>query len=266
MAIAPIRRVACAAAVALALAPWAITVAQESTPAPTASAERNAVALGALDRMGQALRALKSYSLTSDTSLDVVLDNGQKVALDGQVAYKVQHPDKLFVDLQSDRKSRQIFYDGRQLTIYSPRLKYYAHAETRARSLGDLVLNASRDYGIEFPLSDMFFWGTPYNQKEEIQSDIYVGAGKLDAEVVDHYAYRQPGVDWQVWISKETSLPKKLLITSLDDPAMPQYEARLHWDLKTPVAAESFRFAPPSDARRIEVVPVQLAATGTQEQ
>jgi hypothetical protein len=67
-------------------------------------------------------------------------------------------------------------------------------------------------------------------------------------------------VDWQVWISKATSLPKKLIINSLDDPAQPQYRARLAWDTRTPVPATAFQFAPPADAARIKLVPVEVAA------
>lgn len=260
----------CAAALACAAPLHAQTdPAASATPARTAAAEiaREPAALAALDRMGQALRSLDAFSLTSDTSMEVVLDTGQKVELDGLVTYKVRKPDKLFVEIKSDRRQRQVFFDGKQLTLYSPRLKYYAQADTQARTLRELVVNAAQKYGVEFPLSDLFFWGTEAASKDAIASAIHIGAALLDGERADQYAYRQDDVDWQVWISQATSLPKKLVITSLDDPALPRYAARLHWDTRTPPDAAAFAFSPPQDAHRIELVKVDVAAAdATKEQ
>jgi hypothetical protein len=230
----------------------------EATEAAAAEL-RDPQALAALDKMGQALRSLKAFSLTSDATTEVVLDDGQKIELDEQVRYRVQQPDKLFVEISSDRKQRQVYFDGKQLVIYAPRLKYYAKADTQAHTLGELVINAAEKYGIEFPLADMFFWGTEHAPKDQIQEAAYVGPATLDSESVDQYAFRQEDADWQVWISQETSLPKKLVIISGDDPSLPQYRAQLHWDTRTPVDATVFQFSPPADAHQLKLVKTGVA-------
>lgn len=222
-------------------------------------------AIAALDRMGEALRALKEFSLISDASTEIVLQSGQKLALDGQVNYRVQRPNRMFVELKSDRRLRQLFYDGDTLTVYAPRLKYYASVEHVGATLGELAITAQEDYGIAFPLADLFFWGTEHASKEKIKAAMYVGPGTLDGEAIDQYAFRQQGVDWQLWLSKDTALPQKLIITSLDDPAMPQYEARLHWNTRATSDARSFTFVPPPEAARIEIVPVGVAVVETRE-
>ncbi len=229
-------------------------------PASTDGDERDPEALAALDRMGAALRALKQFSLTSDASTEVVLEDGQKIELDGVVTYKVKAPDQLFLELRSDRQLRQLFYDGNALTVYSPRLNYYAQVDGVGATLGELVDQAADRYGIEMPLADMFLWGTDKAPKTAIRAALHVGGGTLDGEPIEQYAFKQDAVDWQVWISKATSLPKKLIINSLDDPAQPQYRARLAWDTRTPVPATAFQFAPPADAARIKLVPVEVAA------
>jgi len=216
--------------------------------------------------MGKALRALPRFSLTSDATTEIVLDSGEKIALDGQVSYKVQPPQRMFVELKSDRKLRQLFYDGTTLTIYAPRLKYYASAENLGKTLGELVTTAAQDYGIEFPLADLFFWGTERAPGDQLTSAIYVGAGTLDGERIDQYAFRQPGVDWQVWIAQKTSLPQKLVITSLDDPAMPQYVARLHWDTTSAMDAKAFTFVPSEGATRIRLLPIEAVAVEADEE
>lgn len=246
------------AAMALASSlPLAAQTAQ--TPELVAAPAVDPAAIAALDKMGAALRAMKQFAVTSDTSIEYVLDSGQKVQLDGEVIYKVKQPNEFYAEVKSDRKQRQFFYDGKDLTIYSPRLKYYATIDGVNASLHDMVLGAAEDYGIELPLVDLFFWGTENAPKDAIKGALYVGAGRLDGERIDHYAFRQEGVDWQVWISHATSLPHKLVITSLDDPAQPQYAARLKWDTKTALPASSFGFTPPKGASKIEFVPVEVA-------
>lgn len=250
------------AGITLALGLTAGATAAEPSGQPTTAAQAPALdpaALQALDKMGAALRAMKQFTVTSDSSIEYVLDSGQKVQLDGDVTYKVKQPDEFFAEVKSDRKQRQFFYDGKDLTIYSPRLKYYATVDGVNASLREMVLGAANDYGIELPLADLFLWGTEYAPKDAIKGAIHVGPGSLVGERIDHYAFRQEGVDWQVWISQATSLPHKLVITSLDDPAHPQYVARLKWDTKATLPASTFAFKPPQGASKIEFVPVAVA-------
>lgn len=233
-----------------------------AAPAPESPLEPEA--LSALDHMGAALRALKQFSLTSDTSLEVVLDDGQKIEMDGTLSYKVIKPDQLFVEIRSDRKLREIYFDGKELTINSPRLGMYASSPVQARTLAELVINAAEKYDIEFPLADMFFWGTEHAPKDLIKTARHIGSATLDGQKVEHYAYTQEGVHWQVWITEAGSLPKKLVITSQDDPALPQYRANLHWDTQTPLAASALKFVPAGDAQRIVLVAAPVAEAETE--
>ncbi len=249
--------------------PAAAAPPQAATVAPSGAAtaaQRDPEALQALDRMGAALRALKQFSLTSEGSTEVVLEDGQKIELDGVLSYKVRAPDKLFLELRSDRRLRQLFYDGKELTVYAPSLKYYARVDGVGGSLAELVDDASGRYGIDMPLADLFRWGTDKAPKSAILSAIHVGGGSIGGEPVEQYAFRQEGVDWQLWISKATSLPKQLSITSLDDPALPQYRARLQWDTRSEVPATAFQFTPPADAARIKLVPVAVVVAEDAEE
>lgn len=261
------RTIAWTACLLLAAVPGAhaATRAAKAAPPPSTSAnavqpERDPEALAALDRMGAALRALKQFSLVSQASTEVVLEDGQKIELDGTVTYKVRTPNQLFLELSSDRQLRQLYYDGNTLSLYSPRLKYYAQVDGLHATLGDLVEDAAARYGIEMPLADMFLWGTDKAPKSAIRGALHVGGGLLDGEAIEQYAFQQDQVDWQIWIAKATSLPKKLIITALDDPALPQYRAELHWNTRGTLKDSAFAFTPPADAARIALVPVAVVA------
>lgn len=243
-------------------APLAWPTALAAPPAAgqaTSGASVDPDAITALTRMGKALRALPQFTLAATTRTDYVLDDGQKLALAGTVDYKVLGPDRFFVEIRSEHQHRQLFYDGHTLTIYSPQQKYYATVENLDRSSQALLSDSASRLGVEFPLADLFLWGTPGFPTDRVDSALFVGNERIDDEPTRHYAFRQPGVDWQVWISDTTQLPRQLLITSHADPALPSYQATLRWDTTRPIAAKDLVFRP-EGATRIAFVPV--AQTG----
>ncbi|WNH47169.1 DUF2092 domain-containing protein [Stenotrophomonas aracearum] len=246
-------------------APWAWSTAVAAPPTASetvGAATRDPDAIAALERMGKALRALPQFTLAATTRTEYVLDDGQKLALAGTVDYKVLGPDRFFVEIRSDHQHRQLFYDGHTLTIASPAQKFYAQVENLDRSSQALLSDSATQLGIEFPLADLFLWGTPGFPTERIDSALFVGTERIDEQPTRHYAFRQPGVDWQVWISDTTRLPLQLLITSHSDPALPSYLATLNWDTKRSVAANDLVFRP-DGATRIVFVPVAVASDDT---
>jgi hypothetical protein len=106
---------------------------QQQPPAsvpPSAPAQAPAVApevIAALEKMGGFLRTLKAFTIRADSTIDEVLDDtGQKIQFGGVIDFHVRSPDRLRVDVSSDRKQRQFFYDGTTVTLYGQRVKYYA--------------------------------------------------------------------------------------------------------------------------------------------
>lgn len=250
---------------AAALAMGMPALAQDSKPAAApettvAASDIDPVAMAALDKMGAALRSLKQFSIATATTQEVVLESGEKIQFDGFVDWKVKQPNALYVEVKSDRKDRQYFYDGKGLSIYSPRLKFYATIDSPDANLRDFVLKATNDYGIELPLTDLFLWGTELAPNDLIKSATFIGPGTMNEDNVNQYAFRQDGVDWQVWISQTTTLPLKLVITSLADPARPQYTARINWDTSATFEDATFKFVPPEGAHKINFKPEKLAA------
>jgi hypothetical protein len=86
---------------------------------------------------------------------------------------------------------------------------------------------------------------------------MYAGQDLVGQELCDHYAFRQPGIDWQIWIATgDMPLPRKLVITSRDDEARPQSTSLLSWNLKPTFKDAVFTFKPPKDANRISIRPL----------
>jgi hypothetical protein len=83
---------------------------------------------------------------------------------------------------------------------------------------------------------------------------MYVGPALVGGDPCDQFAFRQEGVDWQVWIQKgDSPLPRKLVITTTDEDARPQYISVLSWNLAPALSEKMFVFEPPADAYRITI-------------
>jgi len=227
----------------------------------TPKATRDPVTLAALDKMGAALRRLDSFSVRSDVTEEKVLTTGQKIQFSGMVEAKARRPDKLQVHKVSDRQERIFYFDGQKMTLYSPRLGFYASAPAQG-SIRQAVSAVADKYNIETPLGDLFAWGEDPAGVQRIQSAFYVGAETIGGFACDQYAMRETGTDWQVWIrQKGEALPCKLVITSTDQPGMPQYSSVFTWTAHQDLPASTFTFVPPKDSHKITLLDSSVDTT-----
>lgn len=224
------------------------------------TAEIDPVAISALEKMTGYLGTLKTFEVTTRTTVDQVLDSGQKIQMDGGATYRVQRPNAFFIETRSDRRLRQFFYNGKTFTIFSPRMGFYAEAPAPA-TIADVLQKLEDDYDISIPLNDLFHWGSNPDDVKKITSATPVGYAKIGDADCDQYAFRQADVDWQIWIERgDRTLPRKVVITTTDDDAQPQYVAYIDWNLAPKFDAATFNFTPPKDASKIEIKPVAIAA------
>ena len=211
-------------------------------------------AVDALKEMSTYLASLNTAAVTSQGSLDVVTNNGQRIQLDGVVNYKLRRPNGLVVDYKSDIKSRRFMYDGKTFTIYSPQLGFYSQvaAPPTNREVLDLIYDK---FGIALPLEDLFRWADPdyASRVQQFQSAYEVGTATIDGVATDHYAFREEGVDWEVWIQQgDQPLPRKIAIVDRLDPAKPTFTARLMWNVNPTFSDSDFTFVPDANAKRIQ--------------
>ena len=237
-----------AGAVAIPLAIGLSGVAQAAEPAPKPDPD----ALAALFKMGDALRAMGAFSVSADVTTDTVLDSGQKIQTQGTLKIDALRPDKFKISVDTNHQARDIYYDGKALTLFAPKIGYYASVP--APPTIRATLEAARDkYGVEIPLADLFSLGTDPSLTARIKEGFDAGPEVVAGENCEHYAFRQASVDWEVWIRSDgPALPCKMVITTTDDPAMPQYAATMKWQGGSP-PADTFTFTPPANAHRITV-------------
>ena len=218
-------------------------------------------AVETLKRMGAYLRSLKAFQVDSEGTNDDVLDDGQIITqMRTNTLLSVNH-NLLRAELKSDDKDVFLFYDGKNFTVYGKHVNYYATVPAQGTT-AQLVDKIYNDYGIETPLVDLFKWGTDNSSISRITSAFDVGSSTVQGITCEHYAFRQEGLDWQIWIQLgEYPLPRKFVIRTLTDDARPQHTSNLVWNLAPSYNEAAFTFDPPAGALRIPLKDINADST-----
>ena len=225
------------------------------TPAPAANAV-DAASIQALKDMGAFLQSLKRFHVSTEATGERVLADGQKLQHVATAELDVDRPNKLRAVIHNARSQREIIYDGKTATFYTPAQKYYSTVEF-SEPIGGLIDKLEQKYGVQLPLQDLFLFGTPMARLDKIESAMNAGQDFIDEDLCDHYAFRQGTIDWQIWISSTAGkpLPRKVVITNRADEARPQSISLIDWNLKPTFKDSVFKFTPPPGAKKIDIVP-----------
>lgn len=217
----------------------------------------NPEVMKAFEKMGAFLRAQTSLHLVAETTTDQIDDSGQKLQFSAVVDLFARRPDRLRVDIASDRMHRELFYDGKTFTQYAPEVGFYASFEAPP-TIAELIDQLQERYGIDLPLEDLFYWGSDKVDLSEIRAATDVGPSQVSGFDCEHFAFRQKDVDWQVWLAKGPEpLPLKLVVTTTSQRAQPEHVAVLKWDLATKAPDATYHFVPPPTAHQIEIERVE---------
>lgn len=221
----------------------------------------------ALDRMAEAMKGLKSFEIRANVNSEEVLEDGQKIQSSGLLTIAARRPDRLYLDLNSERRKRTVYYDGKQLTIYGPTKGYYATVAAPPTTR-ELISTLSDRYNLDTPLADLFEWGEKGVKLDDVKSAMYAGPDRIGDTLCEHYAFRQTEVDWQIWIRKDGNpLPCKIVITDTTDPSQPQTSTVFNWTENPTLDDTRFAFTAPEGSHRIELAQANAsaAAKGTKK-
>ena len=104
----------------------------QTAPAGTAAPAANAVdpaSIQALKDMGAYLQTLKRFHVSTELTGERVLADGQKLQHTATADMDVERPNKIRAVMHSARSEREIIYDGKTVTLYTPAQKYYSTVE-----------------------------------------------------------------------------------------------------------------------------------------
>lgn len=239
------------------LAPFALAQPQ---PQPATRPAIDPQAKAIIERSSQLLASTKQFIFSAHTTSERLLRDGQKVQLAQNERITVQRPNKLAAIVVGDRENFRFWYDGSVVGLYNVREKLVS--TTDAPNTIDATLDAlATKHGMSLPLSDLVMSDPHKAMCEHVQSALYLGTGYVFDAVCHHLAFRQDGIDWELWVDAgERAVPRKLVIHYRDEPQAPEYTAFLtEWDLAPKLPDDAFASPAPKDAKSVPFA----AAPGT---
>jgi hypothetical protein len=235
----------------MAIASAAALIASSAVMSAQADTAIDPDAIAALNKMGAYLRTLNTFQVQATVTTEDVADDGEKVQRMSTKKVLAARPNRLFIEDVNDRKPRNFYYDGKSFTLYAPKVNYYATVDAPP-TINELAKRLEDKYDIEVPFVDLFRWGTPESNLSDITGATDVGPSVINGTTCEQYAFRQDGLDWQVWIqSGEFPLPLKLVLTTMTDDARPQHTSVYSWNLAPSFNDAAFAFVVPTDAHKI---------------
>lgn len=232
-----------------------VAAAQLATPSrgaasPEQKSELDPKAMKLLAQTASYLRSLPAFAVRADVSQDEVLSADYKVQRTSNVVLTVQRPNGLRAQLSGDTGNRLFVYDGKSLNVFMADENYYGSVAAPPTLFE--TLDVFQRNGIELPLLDLMYVSMGGKLEPTIREAGVIGSTTVQGVKCTQLAFRGDVVDWQLWVTEgDKPLPRKLVITTNDHAARPQYSAVLRWDVTTPIAATDFAFAPPANASRL---------------
>lgn len=236
----------------LSIGAYGATTKRVATPAPSKIDPR---ATSFLHQMSDYLAGLPQFTVHADTTMEVITQNGQVLNTDKSVDLILQRPNHARIDSYVPEHNRQVFYNGTNITIYSPDLRYYTVIP--APPTIDEVVTMARERGVQLPLGD-FAVSNPYaGLMQGVQAATFVGQSYLQGVLTNQLAFRRADMDWQIWIwASPTPLPLRLAILDKSMPAKPRFIANLtNWNVNPNIDLSAFAFVPPPGVQLVPFVP-----------
>ena len=198
---------------------------------------------------------LEQFGLVTQSTIEAVLDSGQKIQFNTAAAVAVKRPNMLYAARMGELVDQEFFYDGKTLTLHDIDNGFYSTVQAPDTLEG--MLDYARDsLDIVAPAGDFIYSNAYEILMEDVESAFVVGKSFIEGVACDHLAFSKPGTDFQVWVAQgDQPLPIKLVITSSDIQSAPQFSVLIReWDIVQEIPAAKFGFDKPDDAQQIDFI------------
>lgn len=252
------RRAAALLSGGLLLIPIQATYAAPVSARSSAHASRiDPQAVQALRNMSAYLRTLDTFQIHVATDRQEIDERGRKRNWAGTIDYMVRRPNGLLIRSNETGRMRELVYNGKTLTLYTPSVGYYAQVPAPPTIRQTLALAADR-YDVHPPLVDLFKWGEGEHDARSLTSARFVRADAVDGQPADEYAFTRKGVAYRIWIAQGARpVPLRVTVTGVNQPERLTFKADLAWTTTTQFADNTFDFQPSAGSRQIGIASSQ---------
>ncbi len=220
-------------------------------PAPAPIVQQHA--LDRLKQMSDKLIASNSFSYRSNSAVELQSETGQFVTFFTEAEVALQRPNKLHMKVSGDSPSLHLYFDGAKASAIDVDNNTYA-VSTPLTNIDEMLNYIMSKAQISFPSADLMY-SDPYAVMTKNLTDAtVVGDSMINGIPVEHFAYREPTIDWEIWIAKgENALPLRLAMTYRQVENRPSFLVEFaDWKLNPKLKSNTFEFKAPKDGKQIE--------------
>jgi hypothetical protein len=228
--------------------------AQPVKPAPPPAPVIEQYALDRLKQMSATLASAKAFTYHSKNFMEVrAAATGQFLTFFVETKVALQRPNKLRVNVFGDVPSFQFYYDGSKFSAFDPQKNIHSVSEPLA-TIDEMLDFVTTRAHINFPSAD-FMYSNPYVvMTKNLTHAIVVGPSMVNGVPCEHFAYMEPGINWEIWIENgKRALPLRLAMTYKQVPNFPRFMIEYKdWNLNPKLKADIFVFKAPANSKKIE--------------
>ena len=225
--------------------------AAKTEPAPAKPVVQQ-YALDRLKQMSDILTASQSFSYHSKSAIDLQSETGQFVTFFNEAQVVLQHPNKLHADVRGELANLELYFDGNTLSAFDVSKNTYA-TFSPLNSIDEMLDFLMTKAQISFPTADLMY-SDPYAvMTKNLRDATVVGETIVNGVAVEHFAYREPNIDWEIWLTKgDKPLPLRLAMTYKQVQNQPRFLVEFFdWRLN-PKLKNKFDFKAPKDVKQVE--------------
>lgn len=232
---------------------WVAVLTVAGVTGMSASHADEAQARSLFKAMSDYMGAQKVISIEIDTTLEVVTNDGQKIALTSSGTVTLDRPDKIRATRTGGFADVELVSDGKALTLLGKNVNAYVQVNSPG-TIDKLVDELREKFNRPVPAADLLM-SNPYSELMPLVVNAKdLGSGVIRGIECDHLAFRTEEVDWQIWIAQgPRPYPCRYVITSNKVPGTPQYTIDIRsWKTGAEVASDSFNARIPPNARKVD--------------
>ena len=227
--------------------------AQPVNPTPPPAPVIEKYALDRLKQMSATLASAKAFTYRSNNFMEVQAEaTGQFLTFFVETEVALQRPNKLRVNMFGDVPSFQFYFDGAKVAAFDPQKNVHSISEPIA-TIDEMLEFVTTKAHLNFPSAD-FMYSDPYAvMTKNLTHAIVVGPSMVNGLPCEHFAYMEPGLNWEIWIENgKRALPLRLAMTYKQVPNFPRFMVEYKdWNLNPKLKADIFVFKAPANSKQI---------------
>lgn len=242
-------------------APWifavAITIgacAACGSGEPRTDAERLARGKELIERMSAKLAGAQTFSVSSTETREEIKRGGSSDQVTLTRDTTVRRPDRFYSVVSGDRRN-EVWYDGVGVTVVLHNEKIFG--QIRAPETLDKTLDAMHErFGVSAPFADYVYSSPAKALLSSTTTGGWVGRETVDGQETDHLAFKDTGVNWDVWLpTAGDPLPVKAQADFTENPRLRKIGMTFkNWNLAPQIASDRFDPTVPADYEGVAVI------------